>query len=323
MKLRPVLRGIVSYFPGVPGRRRGTGGTTGARYCYSTWLRHLILLFKNGMREHPTALAEIGPGDSLGTGIAALLSGAREYAAFDLIKHSNIGKNLEIFEELVELFEKREAVPDNKEFPKLRPNLDSYKFPFQQLSEEKLEKLLDKSRIEQIRDAILHCIDNSKKNAEIRIFYIAPWTDPKSVDDESLDMVFSQAVMEHVEDIELVYNNMYNWLKTGGYVSHVIDYRAHETHNTWNGHWSYSDLPWKIIMHGRSYPINRHPHSNHVAAIRKAGLKIICESRDKNFAGIKKKHLAPAFKSMKEEDLLTCSALIQAHKIQPKYKYQE
>jgi len=318
MKIRPVLKGIASYFPGFPWKKRSSGGTINARYCYGVWLRHLVLLFKNGMREHPMALAEIGPGDSLGTGIAALLSGANEYYAFDSVKFSNISKNLDILEELVELFKKREAVPDNKEFPELKPNLDAYGFPSHLLSEEKLEKLLDKSRIGQIRDAILHCRDNSKKNTEIIIVYVAPWTNPKVLNDESLDLVFSQAVMEHVEDIELVYNNMYNWLKTGGYVSHEIDYRAHETHNNWNGHWSYSNLPWKIIMHGRSYPINRYPHSKHAAAIREAGLKIICESRDKNFSGIKREHLASSFKSMEEEDLLTCSALIQAHKIRPK-----
>jgi hypothetical protein len=37
MKIRPVLRGIASYFPGFPWRKRSTGGTIDARYCLNTW----------------------------------------------------------------------------------------------------------------------------------------------------------------------------------------------------------------------------------------------------------------------------------------------
>ena len=76
----------------------GTGGTNSDRYCYSVWLRHLILLNKNGLTKCPQSVAEIGPGDSIGMGIAALISGADEYYAFDIIPHANIEMNLKIFE---------------------------------------------------------------------------------------------------------------------------------------------------------------------------------------------------------------------------------
>jgi hypothetical protein len=43
----------------------------------------------------------------------------------------------------------------------------------------------------------------------------------------SLDLVFSQAVLEHVDDPEETYKTMVAWLKPSGYASHVIDFSAH------------------------------------------------------------------------------------------------
>jgi hypothetical protein len=84
MRLTPVIKGAATYIPGLDKvaskwRKRGTGGTDTAAYCYEVWLKHLTLLWANGMRTIPDTVAELGPGDSLGTGLAALLSGANHY----------------------------------------------------------------------------------------------------------------------------------------------------------------------------------------------------------------------------------------------------
>ena len=108
-KLSPfieLLRGILSYFPGFnhPIFTR-TGGTNSARYCYSVWMRHLVMAKKSGaFTKIPKIVAELGPGDSLGIGLCALLSGAERYYAFDVVKYANPSKNMAIFEELVILF---------------------------------------------------------------------------------------------------------------------------------------------------------------------------------------------------------------------------
>lgn len=76
MYLRPVVRGLATWIPGA--RRisaRGTGGSTDARYCYSVWLRHLVMAHVRGLNTDPHTLAELGPGDSLGTGLCAVLTG--------------------------------------------------------------------------------------------------------------------------------------------------------------------------------------------------------------------------------------------------------
>ena len=40
---------------------------------------------------------------------------------------------------------------------------------------------------------------------------------------ETLDLVFSQATLEHVDGLPDVYRAMYDWLKPGAYMSHQID----------------------------------------------------------------------------------------------------
>ena len=126
---KPIIKPILNNLPflydwlGI-----GTGGTLSARYCYSIWLRHLVKARNEGMAENPGVVAELGPGDSIGVGLAALLTGASEYYALDLKKYANTKRNLEIFDKLVELFKKREPIPDDKELDFVRPKLDSYNF---------------------------------------------------------------------------------------------------------------------------------------------------------------------------------------------------
>lgn len=69
-----IKRRMATFVPGaVRLFHRGTGGTCSARYCYAVWLRHLVLAAEHGLLDRPPRrVVEIGPGDSLGTGIAAI-----------------------------------------------------------------------------------------------------------------------------------------------------------------------------------------------------------------------------------------------------------
>jgi len=85
MKLRQLAYGIATFIPGIQSlRQKGTGGTDTSRYCYTIWLRHLVMAKSNGLNFHPKVVAELGPGDSLGIGLAALISGSDKYFAFDV-----------------------------------------------------------------------------------------------------------------------------------------------------------------------------------------------------------------------------------------------
>lgn len=303
MKPRILVRGLLGTL-GIHLRKRGTSGTNSARYCYSVFLRHLTLMNKDSKIFIPKTVAEIGPGDSLGIGLTALLCGADEYYAFDIIDHASTDKNLLIFEELLELFRKREAIPGPGEFPRVKPEIENYDFPSELLTETHLNKMLDEARIANIREAL-----KKGKSGNIIIKYIVPW-DQQLVLENSIDLIYSQAVMEHLLEIEPAYSTMHKWLRIGGMISHEIDYAAHETHSQWNGHWYYSDLMWKIIMSGRKYAINRLPHSVQRKIISNL-FTITTEIKDFDKTGMTRKIEG---KNFEEEDYITRSALIQAYK---------
>ena len=148
----------------------------------------------------------------------------------------------------------------------------------------------------------------------IQISYFVPWYDPKVIKEESIDMIYSQAVMEHVNDLAYTYEQLYRWLKPGGFMSHEIDFRSHGTAKDWNGHWAYSDFVWKLIKGKRPYLINRQPLSTHINLLEKFGFEVVCDMKTKDSSGIERKVLASRFKNMFDDDLTTSTAFIQAVK---------
>jgi len=303
--------GIATYIPGLSKvLSAGTGGTISARYCYSVWLRHLTMAYKNGLSNQPNILAELGPGDSLGIGLAALISGANKYYAFDVVAHAGNKRNIEIFDELVELFKKREKIPDETEFPDVRPYLKIYEFPTHILTDERLNEALKQERIESIRNALLNLGSGDENNKQIS--YFVPWNDSKVLKEESIDMAYSQAALEHVNDLSATYEALYRWLKPGGFMSNEIDFRSHVTAKDWNGHWAYSDSVWRLIKGKRPYLLNRQPHSVHIDLLQKFGFEVICDMKTTDTSGIERKFLSSRFKHISDDDLITCTAFIQA-----------
>ena len=97
---RHILRGIKSIFVTPP---LGTGGTVSAQYCYSVYLRHLVIADQHGLANDPRTVVELGPGDSIGIGLMALLTGAEQYYAVDQVRHASSATNLLVFDELAKL----------------------------------------------------------------------------------------------------------------------------------------------------------------------------------------------------------------------------
>ena len=312
--IRKILGGFKSYVPGGVSIH-GTGGTDSARYCYTIWLRHLSILYQNGFSKMFNTIAELGPGDSIGTGLAGLLSGSEKFYALDVIEHTDIKKNISIFDELVSLFANHSTLPDDNEFPRAVPRLDSYNFPSEIFVNNDLEKFLDKSRIKSLRNELID-IEKQKKSIQ----YMCPWNDPKVIENDSVDLVFSQAVLEHVEDLKHTYDAMYKWVKKGGCISNQIDFQSHGLSDEWNGHWSFSDLTWKLMKGNRPYLINREPLSKHIEVAQDVGFEIISVIPVKTFPSdeytgtIERNKLAEKFRDMSEEDFTTTSAYVLAKK---------
>ena len=312
MKIEPVLKGLLTFIPGV--RRvvlkKGTGGTNSASYCYGVWLKHLTLLWENGLTEIPNTLAELGPGDSLGIGLAGVLSGVKTYYALDVVEHSNIDSNLQIFDELVELFKSRAARP-TKGWPDFDNYLDATLFPNHILTEDLLKKSLDQKRIDAIRRAIKF---PHLKHDLVTIKYIVPWSDKSVIRENSVDVILSHSVLEHVTDIDRTYQSLNAWLKYQGMMSHQIDFQSHGVSDIWNGYRSYSETMWKVILGKHPFLINRQPYSAHIKIIKKAGFRVVCDLKRHREDGIKRSELSTYWKNISNEDLNCSGALIQAEK---------
>jgi hypothetical protein len=309
MNFKQLAYGLLSFLPGVPeSLYRGTGGTSSAEYCYCIWLRHLVLAHQGGMQKFPAVVAELGPGDSIGVGLAALLCGAQRYVALDALVHADPAGNLRVFDDLVTLFGRRAPIPGRGMFPEIALDLDSNAFPIDLIGEQRLRDGLDVERIAQLRRIVSgECSDPTV------IDYRTPWEQVGGADADSIDFLLSNAVMEHVSDLETSYLAMAQWLRADGYASHQIDFRSHSLFHAWDGHWACPDWLWTLFVGRRGYLLNRQPFGVHRALAAMSGLVEGSCVRIERMP--ESQHLAKRFRNIEAADRATCGGYLLLHKL--------
>src|SRR5688500_7854357 len=184
-KVRHIITGMLTSVPLLNAwrlRHASTGGSDSSRYCYSVWFRHLVLLHRCGFKINGAQVGELGPGDSLGIGLAALLSGAARYIGLDIIPYSAKADLEKMFDELLHLYSQKEQVPNDAEFPLVRPRIDSYEFPSHLVDWANFPAKAEEIR-NQLRDGL---------NSGPLLGYRAPWTSLAHIAEASLDLIFSQ-----------------------------------------------------------------------------------------------------------------------------------
>lgn len=312
MRIRPLIVGILKYSDLISKLMPvSAGATSNSRYCYAVWLRHLNYLAKQNGGKVPEVVAELGPGDSIGVGLAALLSGSETYFALDEINYWNKERNVRVFHELLAMFRNKKMIPDRKEFPLLFPEISDYSFPDQILTRELLEKSLSESRVRIICDEISD--PGNKNNRFIRAF--APWNSKDIIQNDSVDFMISQSALEQVNKPEEAYASMKYWVKKGGYMSHVVDYKSLGLTRTWNGHLTFKDWEWEIVVGGRKFAINREPHSVHIRLHRHNGFEVISEINEIQDGSVKREQLAPRFADLPDSDLIISTSFILSRKV--------
>lgn len=312
VKWRKIGEGLLTYVPGVTQlAQRVSGGSGDARYCYSVWLRHLVCLAEADLPTDPHTVGELGPGDSLGVGLCAMLTGADHYFACDVRTYADPERNRAVLDELVEMLRARTPIPGPDEYPRANPKLPDYEFPQHVLTDERLAAALDAPRVEAIRRALA---GDTAPDAPVTLRYVAPWYDRGLVAPGTLDLVFSQAVLEHVDDLDNAYATMHAWLAPGGVSSHQVDFYCHHYAREWNGHWTYPPATWRLIRGRRSYGINRQPLSAHRALLARHGFELRNERPNRAASTLARDRLAAEFEHLTDEDLTTRSALLQAVK---------
>lgn len=310
--IRQAVKGLSTFIPGIQGvSPEGRGGSTkSAYYCYAVWLKHLTLLWENGMRSIPNTLAELGPGDSLGVGLSAMLCGVNNYYSLDVMKHSNTETNLKILDELVALFTSRAARPI-KGWPDFDQYLNEELFPGHILTDGLLKESLSEKRVAAIRNALKN---SGYQNNDVSIRYIVPWSDSSMIEHDSVDLVLSHSVLEHVVDLESTYRDLYSWLKQKGMMTHQIDFESHGLSEKWNGYRTYSEFLWKIVLGKRPFLINRQPHSVHIDLLNKSGFSVVCDLTRHRTDGIERSELSKYWKNITDDDLNCSGAFIQVEK---------
>ncbi len=303
--LRPLLGGLKSYVPGVD--FRGSGGSTSARYCYAVWLRHLALLSRHGFDAAGARVVELGPGDSVGVSLAALLSGAAAATALDAAAHASPEANQAVLAELVALFRDRAAPPGDDEFPNVRPRAPWLHSLDQVVDDATLAAALAPDRVARLaRDVARPAGDAGAE----RLRYHAPWT-PDAVAPGSADLVLSQAVLEYFKhdgghddrnsQLAGAFATMRGWLRPGGMVSHQIDFSA-AFGPEWNAHWAVGDAAWALVVGRRPSYENRVPLSGYLELCGRHGFEVLAAEVVPAGAGVARGRLAPRFRDLPAAD---------------------
>ena len=311
-KILPLAKGIVKKLFVGRNYDYSTGGTNNSRYCYTIWMRHLVFAYNNGIKNINGTIAELGPGDSLGIGLTALLTGCSKYYAMDVHKYWDIQKNLEIFDELVLLLKSRAAIPGDDEFPRVTPSLRDYTFPAHILTDKIMGDALKEERIAMIRNEIKN-LERQEQNTMIR--YFIPWNDDRIIEDASVDFIYSQAVLQYVDNLDETFQCIHKWLKPAGVMSHSIDLSSHGITRSWNGHWLFSEKEWKLIHGNNKIILNRAPRSKYLSLIKKYHFEVVDEMRYSKPSLLSVKHFAKQFRELITEDSTIHAIVLQARKL--------
>jgi len=314
VSVRATLAGLKSFVSSAAPAEANVGGVS-ARYGYAVWMRHVVCARDFGLTGIPEVVAELGPGNALGVGIAALLCGASRYYALDVVAYTSPQDNVAMVHELVELLQTGASIPDAREFPEILPQLENYAFPRNIVTEAALARSLRPKRVEAILAAFREPGVNVDCDGEaIRAQYSVPWNESRVIERNSVDFLVSQAAMEHVEDLRSAYKAMMEWLKPGGITTHQVDFRCHYTADEWNGHWAYNDLHWRVIKGKRPYLLNREALSGQLRYAVEAGFEVLGSINQTSREGIGRDSLAKRFRSLSDLDLETKSAFIALRK---------
>jgi hypothetical protein len=313
VRIRSLLKGVGSFaIPGLRNSHVGPDSVRSAETIYSIFLRYLSHLAAcEDFSIRDAVVLELGPGSSLGFGMAALLCGASHYYALDHVDHTSRDADVQVFERLLELFREKAAIPHAGKDALLFPYLSSYEFPGSCLPSDSLLWALDKKRVESIRQDI-----TDRKGRYLS--YEAPWNAATVDIREKAGLIVSNAVLEHVDDIELTYRAFSKWVKPGGYMAHVIDYGSHSLFPAWNGHWSCPEATWKLLRGRRSYLINRVPHSQHLKLLAKFNFDVIADIRVRRVDGLPQTHFRPQFRDMSADDASTQLAFLISRAERPR-----
>lgn len=313
-KTKLLLGGLKSFLPVGPSYSMASHSVD-VRYGYSVWLRHLAVLARHGIRGPFHTVLELGPGNSVVTGVSAILSGAERYIGLDVLHHLSHEDTLPVLEEVATLFRDRAPIPGPETFGPLRPLLEQYEFPADALGARGLSATVEPERIAELRRDLEAMPANRERGR--RVQYMVPWT-IDSVPADAADLIVTQAVLQEIphesaqSPLAETIAATARWMRPGAVASHQVDLGMYGL-APWNVHWTWSDLTWKLVRGRRDNFVNRVPLSTYVELFRLNGLEIVAiESVEER--GVPDDALMAQFRSLPAQERRTRSAQIVVRK---------
>jgi SAM-dependent methyltransferase len=311
-----VLKGAATYVPflyQMLGQRHMNLESATPEASYRVWMKHLSLLHNMTGCGVPSVVAELGPGDTLGTGVAALFSGAQRYVGIDVLPFARSGPTLEVARGLRDLFSIRARVVV-KGWPDFTEYLDNAGFLSSVLTDEILAHALAEERASAILSELSDVVASTERSTCQFINYSAPYSN-SSIPDDSIDLFYSHSVLEHVENLPAALSLMHASLKSKGLMSHQFDLRSHNITRSWDGHREFGNNSWKIVVGKRPFLLNRLSYSKVLEEIERAGFRILDARRLFDKPTLDRSQLCREWQSASDEDLRTISGFVQAQKI--------
>ena len=301
-KTRLMLGGVKSFLP-VRTPYTMSSQPVNARYGYSVWLRHLAMLEAHGIRGPFRSVVEMGPGNSVATGVASVLSGATSYIGLDVLHHLAHDQALRILAEVEALFTGQAAIPAAGDFPNLEPTPPSFEFPAAALRAFRGDEQLGEPDRSALRRDIASIAAGGFGGETVS--YRAPWS-PTMIPDGSADLIFSQAVLEEIpnqqsnSDLAATFATLHRWLRPGGVSCHQIDLGMYGL-APWNIHWTWGPLTWAVIRGRRDNFVNREPLSTYLRLAEQAGFEVVATTV-RAATGVEEDRLHPQFRALPERD---------------------
>jgi SAM-dependent methyltransferase len=310
LRYQRLLSGLVSYIPGVAPfyiRFVMRPKVETPSHCYGIWLKHLSIAAHHGM-PLPRVVAELGPGASVDTGLAALLCGAETYYGLDVVPFAATDGVLQRFEELLHMFRARAQLPNRNGFPLLEHYLDATGFPSRLLTDEHLAITLAEPRLNRIR-ASIRALKAGMDTAQLdMIRYVAPWWNKPIEHAGQIDFLFSHTVLQHIDSLEAVLSSVSQLLAPGGVMSHQVNFDSHGTARRWNGQWACSPWQWRLAVGRKLFLINRQPHSRYVELLSQLRFETLADLTYQDAGGVSRAELGAEWRQLGDEDLHTRGA---------------
>lgn len=256
-------------------------------YVVTILAGHIRRLQKHGGLVRGIKALDLGPGNSLGQAFLLCLLGADRVVALDVRRYATAETGRGVYERIVQGLERWIETGTLT----VVPAGDTWRSRAKDL-------LPAGESFPRLDDSLSYRITDGRS---------------MPVSENSLDFVYSCAVLEHVPDAELTYNELSRVLRPGGLMSHIIDLKDHHHHDPYD-FLRYGDKLWSL-MQGRSAGFtNRLRASDHIGLIREAGFEILDTERRMADAPPARSDLAPRFRAHQDDDLRIMELIVTARR---------